>query len=95
MSEVPISRYEFQDLERRVLDNERRLDEIDRIGTRGVAVLAVQVQGLVADVAKLEVTVEQHKAEHVMNRRWAIGMIVALLAAIGGLYPLIANIHGH
>ena len=88
MNESP-SRYEFEDLERRVDASERRLDEIDRSGTRGVAVLAVQVQNLISGVAKVESEIEGHKKDHVNNRRWAIGTIVAILTAIGGLYPLI------
>lgn len=88
-----VSRYEFEDLKRRVADSADRLDEIDRIGTRGVAVLAVQIQNLTGDVAKLEGAVDSHKHEHTLNRRYVIGALAAYLAAIGGLYPYLAALH--
>ena len=76
-------------LSQAVTDNARRLDEIDRTGTRGVGVLAVQVTELTKDVAGVQAQIEEHRREHeqdarlrVSSRRWAIGIAVVLFAAL-------------
>lgn len=93
----PITRYEFQDLERRVGANERRIEDIDHGGTRGVAVLAVQVQDIIKSVAELKRDMETHETKHITDRRWAISILIAFIAAIGGLYPFLIVLlqHGH
>jgi hypothetical protein len=85
MSEAAfVTRGEFQDLWRRV-------EAIDTVGSRGVAVVGVQVQELTKDVAKLETQLEQHRTEHVLaeqarisGRRWLIAAIIAAVAAVDG-----------
>ena len=62
----------------------RRLDQIDATGTRGVAVLAVQVQELAKDWARHEQAHETERRERAAGRRWLIGMAVAAIAAIDG-----------
>jgi hypothetical protein len=70
---------------------EARLDAIDQMGTRGVGGLAVQVQEIAKDVARLEKAMEDHAKAHaaeaaarVSSRRWQVGMAVAVVAAIDG-----------
>jgi hypothetical protein len=92
---------------RRVQDRlDARIDAIDHMGTRGVAVLAVQLQEIAKDVASLQNELISHRAAHeqgereavaaaaaaargrVNNRRWIIGAVIALVAAIDS--PLIS-----
>jgi hypothetical protein len=87
MSEV--SRDEFAMLREQVADSARRLDEIDRIGTRGVAVLAVQVAELSKDMGAVQAQMIKHQQEHeadararVSARRWAVGIGAVLFAAV-------------
>jgi len=79
---------------------ERKMESIDQRGTRGVAVLAVQVQELAKDVARLELSIESHRGEHqaemrirTSSRRWVVGMVVAAIAAVDG--PLITVLLAH
>ena len=99
MSDEPASRREFDQLVTRV-------NLIDEHGTRGVGVIQVQLTEVVKDVAKLESEMTtrftEHQRQHdteqanrAANRRWAIGLAVALLAAIGGLYPYLHVITAH
>jgi len=82
-------------LREQVADNARRLDDIDRMGTRGVAVLAVQVGELTKDVGAVQLQMENHRKEHeadvkarVLARRWAVGIGLAVFTAIES--PLVA-----
>jgi uncharacterized protein (DUF885 family) len=84
-----VSRDEFAMLREQVATVERRLDEIDRIGTRGVAVLAVQVSELSKDMGGMQTQMTKHQQEHeadararVTGRRWAIGLAAVLFAAV-------------
>lgn len=80
----PVTRAEFGMLERRVEDIFRRLEAIDQGGTRGVAVLQLQITDLSKDFAAHE---EQHKiaeARRLSGRRWAIALTVAAIAAVDG-----------
>jgi hypothetical protein len=84
-----VSRDEFTMLRDLVTENARRLDEIDRTGTRGVAVLAVQVSELTKDVGGVQTQLEEHRREHVADararvsaRRWAVGIGAVLFAAV-------------
>lgn len=79
---------------------EHKIEAIDQTGTRGVAVLAVQVQEIAKDLAKLEQSIEHHRGEHrtemrirTSSRRWIIGMVVAAIAAVDG--PLITVLLAH
>lgn len=62
----------------------RRLDTIDATGTRGVAVLAVQVQELAKDWARHEQAHETERRERAAGRRWLFMAAVALVAAVDG-----------
>jgi hypothetical protein len=80
----PVSRFEYLELLKRV-------DAMDMAGTRGVAVLGVQLQEVAKDVAKLEGQMESHRREHVSDeasrvsaRRWIIATIIAAVAAVDG-----------
>jgi hypothetical protein len=82
MSEV--SREEFRMLADRVGGNERRLDEIDRSGTRGVGVLAVQLTELAKDMAAHEVKHDQERDRRAANRKWVWLAVIALVGAVDG-----------
>lgn len=74
---------------------ESRLDSIDAMGTRGLAVLAVQVQEIAKDMAKHEVKHDADTQSRASARRWIIGAAIAAIAAIDGpLVTVILN-HGH
>lgn len=87
-----------------VNDNAKRLDEIDRSGTRGVGALSVQVAEVIKDVADVRRDLgdfrhehaEQHQAEQaarVVTRRWLVVTLIAAFAAIEGpLTYLIAHL---
>lgn len=62
----------------------RRLDQIDATGTRGVAVLAVQIQELAKDFAKHEQVHDREEARRMSGRRWLFAMAVAVIAAVDG-----------
>lgn len=78
---------------------------IDDHGTRGIGTIQTQLTEVVKDVTELKSEVNSRFAEHqrqhereqadrAVNRRWGIGLAVAVLAAVGGLYPYLhAIIH--
>jgi hypothetical protein len=80
----PVSREEFRMLSDRVGGNERRLDAIDAVGTRGVAVLAVQVQELSKDLAAHEVKHDVERARQAAGRKWIWMALIAIVAAVDG-----------
>lgn len=82
MTDEPASRNDLRDLARRV-------DMLDEHGTRGVGVLAVQVQEIAKDVARLETQLAEHAKEHqraerdrIAGRRWLIGAVIGAIAAV-------------
>ena len=89
----------------RELDQLRQeLIRIDDHGTRGVAVVQTQLTDVIKDVLELKSEInkrfEEHQRQHERdettrssNRRWTLGFGVAVLAAIGGLYPYLAQLH--
>lgn len=90
---------------RRELDQLRQeLIRMDDHGTRGVSVVQSQLTDVIKDVLELKSEVNKRFADHQRlhereedqrsaNRRWALGFGVAILAAIGGLYPYLAHLH--
>ncbi len=80
-NDAPVSRAELADLQRRV-------DKIDRGGTRGVGVLAVQIQELAKDLAAHEKQHEQERQARAAMRRWLVGAFIAAVAAVDG--PVVA-----
>ena len=79
-----VSREEFAMLSRQVEDNARRLDNIDTTGTRGVAVLAVQITELAKDFSRHEEKHDRADAARLTARRWLWGAVIAGIAAIDG-----------
>lgn len=84
MTAESVTRPEFEMLARRVEDNARRIEAIDQGGTRGVAVLQLQLTDLAKDLAAHEQQHNQLEARRVSGRRWAIALAVAAVAAIDG-----------
>jgi hypothetical protein len=80
----PVSREEFRMLADRVYAGERRLESIDVNGTRGVVVLAVQVQELSKDLAAHEVKHDQERADRAASRKWLWAALIAVIAAVDG-----------
>lgn len=80
----PVTRPEFEMLARRVNENARRIEAIDTGGTRGVAVLQLQITDLAKDFAKHEEQHAQAETRRLSGRRWAIALAVAAVAAIDG-----------
>ena len=95
MTEHPVSRAEYIELL-------KRIDSIDAGGTRGVAVLAVQLQEVAKDVSKLEKQMDDHRSEHqaselarINGRRWMIATVIAAVASIDGPMVAILLARGH
>ena len=100
MSEV--SRPEFEMLRSSVTANAHRLDAIDHGGTRGVAVVQIQLSDLAKDVARLDSRMDKHEKEHLQeeaerknSRRWLWTTAIGAVAAIGGLYALVLDVLSH
>lgn len=91
----PVTRYEFEQLGRLVADNARRIESIDATGTRGVALLALQVQELSKDMAKHEDKHDREIAVRAASRRWIFGAVVAVVAAIDGPIVTVLLARGH
>lgn len=92
MSDGPINRDEFRWLANRV-------DSIDHAGTRGEVGLAMQVKQVISDIGMLRADLNSHRQDHltaerarVVGRRWIIGAVIALIAAIDG--PLVTVLLG-
>lgn len=81
----------------------QRVDAIDATGTRGEVVLATQVKQVIGDIAQLRNDLVGHRAEHVraerarvVGRRWLIGVLITVLAAIDGpLVTVLINLLHH
>lgn len=99
-SEDIVTRGEFELLKLMVTQNQARLESMDVTGTRGVGALQTRMDDFLRDFAGFKVDVsndfkdhmqvhERDKQEHSANRKWAIGVVLTFLTAIGGLYPLL------
>lgn len=84
MTDDAVSRAEFNMLVQQVADYNRRLEAIDSGGTRGVAVLQLQITDLAKDFAAHEKQHEMMESRRLSGRRWAIALAVAAIAAIDG-----------
>ena len=72
-----------------------RLDQIDAGGTRGVAVLAVQVQELAKDMARHEEKHDRQETARAANRKWTIMAFIGAVAAIDGpIVTVVLALHG-
>jgi hypothetical protein len=79
---------------------------IDDHGTRGIGVVQTQLTDVIKDVTELKAEMNarfsSHQQQHdrdetarAANRRWAVGLAVAMLGAVGGLYPYLSAITHH
>ncbi len=92
---------------RRELDLLRaELMRLDDHGTRGVGVVQSQLTDVIKDVVELKSEMTSRFAEHsrlherdedrrIAGRRWSLAFAVAVIGAVGGLYPLVLAYHGH
>jgi ribosomal protein S15P/S13E len=84
-------------------------DEVHRLddhGSRGVGTIQAQLTDLVKDVGKLESEVSQKFAEHIQvhkedqqnrvtGRRWMIGISIAGLGSLGGVFGMLVYLVNH
>jgi hypothetical protein len=61
-----------------------RIDQMDSTGTRGVAVLAVQMQELAKDMAAHEVKHDREMSDRRSTHKWWVMAAIAAIAAIDG-----------
>jgi hypothetical protein len=101
-----VSRGEFDLLRDIVTQQGARMEAIDNHGTRGVGVLQTQITDLTKDFVEMKTEntawQQSHTAEHVQDkkdkvtgRRWLIGIGIAGLTAIGGMYGFLDIILQH
>ena len=89
MTETAVSREEFRALSQRV-------DMIDASGTRGVAVLAVQIQEIAKDFSRHEEKHDRQESARAASRRWLVMAAIALVGAIDlPIVTVILASHGH
>lgn len=85
----PVTRDEFE----RLLN---KVDQMDATGTRGVAILAVQMQELSKDFARHEDKHDRADAARVSSRRWMVMAVIAMIAAIDApIVSVLLALHGH
>ncbi|HEV8568928.1 MAG TPA: hypothetical protein VGQ92_17910 [Actinoplanes sp.] len=77
---------EVDRLERIIEGQGRRVDHLDEHGSRGVDFLKGQVERIRKDIEEHELAHAEAAKLAVSNRRWLIGILVALVTP---LYPLI------
>lgn len=84
----------------------RRVEAMDQSGTRGVAVIQVQVTGLTRQVTDLEGEVRAWQAAHnaahdvdnvrrIAARRWAVGTAIAGLTLLVALIAMVGELLTH
>jgi hypothetical protein len=90
---------------RRELDQLRSdVIRLDEHGTRGVTVVQSQLTDVIRDVVELKAEINSRFSDHarqherdedqrLSGRRWALAFAVTVVTAIGGLYPLVINLH--
>lgn len=87
---------------RRDLDRlERRIEQMDTHGTRGVGVVQSQLADVIKDLAKLEGRMQAHDQVHVQeardrasNRRWMVSTAIAFLVLLVAILALLIGQHG-
>jgi hypothetical protein len=96
---VTVSREEFAMLRDAVTENARRLDSIDRDGTRGVGVVQQQLMDLKGDVTALSVRFDKHEEEHRSDavarqsaKRWAWGAAIGAVASVAAMISMMVEI---
>jgi hypothetical protein len=74
---------------------------VDRMGDKtaeaavSLASALTKLDGVAEDVAEIKTGLADRDRAHVVGRRWAVGICLAGLAAVGGLYPLVAMLAEH
>lgn len=91
MSEY-VTREEFARFADRVMT---RMEHMDSTGTRGVAVLAVQMQELAKDMAAHEVKHDREVADRQSSRKWWLMAALAAVAAVDGPIVTVILARGH
>lgn len=88
-----VTREEFSRFTDRV---SARMDQMDATGTRGVAVLAVQMQELAKDMAAHEVKHDRELADRRSSHKWWVMAALAAIAAVDGpIVSVLLATHGH
>jgi hypothetical protein len=93
ISSDAVTRGEFELLKTIVSSNQARLEGMDQVGTKGVAVVQTQLNEVVRDLVELKAEVDKrfdaHQRQHmqeqkdrIAGRRWAIATCVAALAIV-------------
>ena len=75
-----------------------RVDRMsDRSGETNVtlAKALTKLDGVAEDVAEIKTGLADRDRAHIVSRRWTIGICLAGLTAIGGLYPLVGMLASH
>jgi hypothetical protein len=95
MTAGAVGRPEFDRLAERV----ERIDTATARDVRGLAVNVGRIEADLSDVAEDVTEIKTGLAERdrgrVSGRRWLIGISIAALGAIGGLYPLVDMLANH
>lgn len=90
-----VSQAEFDLLVRRLDASDRRMDQIDQGGTRGVGVLALQIQELTKDFVTHEQLHSRERLERSTMRKWLIATLIGLVGAIDGpIVAVLLAVHG-
>jgi hypothetical protein len=77
---------------------------LDDHGSRGVGTVQAQLTDVIKDVTELKAEMNnrftEHQRQHERDedkrttaRRWSMGFAVAMIGAVGGLYPLVLALH--
>ena len=101
-----VTRGEFDLLRTMVTQTQARVEGLDAVGTKGVAVVQAQLVDLAKDVVRLEADMGKrfdahdrvHKDEaqaRVSSRRWVIGITIAGFTALGGILSVVIEILIH
>lgn len=85
-----VSREEFTMLRDQVAEQARKLEAIDQGGTRGVGILAVQIQRLTGDFARHE---GQHDRDTARRRADGWRLLALVVGLVGPLYPVLLLTH--
>lgn len=65
------------------------IERLDSLGSRGVGALQGKVEQFSKELQRLTDDLEGHEASHVSNKRWTVGIVIALVTP---LYPLLGFI---
>jgi hypothetical protein len=106
MADDTIGRYEFNQVIARLERLYKRVDDIDRDGTRGVGIVQAQTAELVKDIAELKLDQSRWQMAHErrhdaelterrIGRRWLVGTAFAGLTAMAAVITMLAALLYH